>query len=75
MQHFWVGALHKESVALEHKLHFAIVACACLHKLPDLWWQGDLLKDTGPEGVVIMDQAALNSCCNVGQTTDVACLA
>jgi hypothetical protein len=47
VQHIWEGALHKESVALEHKLDFAIVACTGVYKLADLCWQRDLPKETG----------------------------
>ena len=46
VQHIWEGALHKEGIALEHKLDFAIVACAGLHKLPNFCWQSHLLSNT-----------------------------
>ena len=50
VQHVWKGALYKEGIALEHKLDFAIVACAGLHKLPNLCWQSHLWgKHTLPE--------------------------
>lgn len=59
VQHIWEGALHKESIALEHKLDFAIVACTGVYKLADLCWQRDLPKRHRPYNVVVLDQTAL----------------
>lgn len=38
VQHIWERALHKEGIALQHQLHFAIVAGTSLYKLPYLRW-------------------------------------
>lgn len=42
VQNIWEGAFHKESVLLQHQLDFAVVACAGMNKLPDLWRQSHL---------------------------------
>lgn len=41
-EHFWVGRLHIELVALQHDLGFAVVACGRLDELFDVIRQADL---------------------------------